>query len=394
MRTIRNNLKEKMILGVLLYLAVVMGSLGTAGEARAEVKSEYEQDIALDETHFPDVQLRKQLARSVDINKDGILSVGEREKIHYLWINSGYSSSMHKYWYTDMKCMEAEYVQDEYVVYPKNKCALVLCHCDIEGNQLVPEKSLNLTGIEYFFNLEEVRINKYELVSGFFQNNINLKKIWVGCTESGQKSYENIREDFPVSQQTYLHLKNISVDTLNVEKMPNLQVLRIFLPEGSNRRLATLNLSKNAKLRELELANIMPGKLDLRKNPKISSVKVYSGKCKNGQGYGATLDEDAEQRSAGGYRYYLPEKNQKCKVVFPKKNSVKTFYYFTGDNKIDITRLTKLEDFQTLKTTKARVKSEWIRRTFTKKNWGCAIVKSGKFLKKIKAEKKKKITLL
>lgn len=196
-----------------------------------------------------------------------------------------------------------------------------------------------------------------------------------------------------MSQLTYLHLKNITADTLNVDEIPNLQVVRILLPEGSNRRFTALNFSKNAKLKEIELANIMPAKLDLRKNPKINSVKVYSGKCKNGQDYGMGIDEDAEPRN-GRYRYYLPEKGQKCKVIFPKKNCVKTLYYFTSDKNIDLTRLTKLEDFQTLKSTKAKVKSDWIRKTFTRKNWGCAVVKSGKFIKKIKAEKRKKVTML
>ena len=56
--------------------------------------------------------------------------------------------------------------------------------------------------------------------------------------------------------------------------------------------------------------------------------------------------------------------------------------------------LTKLEDFQTLKTTKAKVRSSWIRRTFTKKKWGCAVVKNGKFVKKMKAAKRKKVTVI
>lgn len=380
--------------GIILCIAILHGSGRATLEIHAEMKSEYQQDIALDETHFPDEQLRKQLKSSVDVNKDGILSKEEREKIHYLWVNSGYDSRVDKYWYQDMKYMEVGYDQDDYIVYQKDKYGLILCFNYREGgNQFVPEKILNLTGIEYFFNLEELRVDKYELLSGSFQSNRKLKKIWIGSAEFGQKSYEKVREDVPVSQLTYLHLKNITADTLNVDEIPNLQVVRILLPEGSNRRFTALNFSKNAKLKEIELANIMPAKLDLRKNPKINSVKVYSGKCKNGQDYGMGIDEDAEPRN-GRYRYYLPEKGQKCKVIFPKKNCVKTLYYFTSDKNIDLTRLTKLEDFQTLKSTKAKVKSDWIRKTFTRKNWGCAVVKSGKFIKKIKAEKRKKVTML
>ena len=84
----------------------------------------------------------------------------------------------------------------------------------------------------------------------------------------------------------------------------------------------------------------------------------------------------------------------KCKITFAKKNNIQTLYYFTADKTIDISRLSKLEDFQTLKSVKAKVKSSWIRKTFKKKKWGCAVVKSGKFINKIKAGKKKKYTTI
>lgn len=109
--------------------------------------------------------------------------------------------------------------------------------------------------------------------------------------------------------------QNIYANELNVDEIAGLQVLRVILPDGSGRRLPTLNLSKNIKLKELELKNIMPAKLDLRKNTKLKSVKV-------------------------------------------------------------------------------KVKSSWIRKTFRKNKWGCAIVKSGKFIKKIKAGKKKIYTII
>lgn len=109
--------------------------------------------------------------------------------------------------------------------------------------------------------------------------------------------------------------QNIYANELNVDEIAGLQVLRVILPDGSGRRLSALNLSKNVKSKELELKNIMPAKLDLRKNTKLKSVKV-------------------------------------------------------------------------------KVKSSWIRKTFRKNKWGCAIVKSGKFIKKIKAGKKKIYTII
>ena len=284
--------------------------------------------------------------------------------------------------------------QEDQIIYSRGKHSLEIGLKSEHKNNYKggdgSSETIDLRGIEYFFNLQEVMIDKYELVSGSFKNNANLKKIWIGCSKTGQRGYGNITGDFPVSQLTYIHLENIDADTLNVKEIPGLRILRVILPEGSNRRLSTLNFSKNTKLKELELANIMPGKLDLRKNKKLESVKVYSGKCKAGQEYGANLDKSENSC----YRYYLPQKNQKCRIVFAEKNEVKTLHYFTADKKIDITGLSKLENFQTLKTTKAKVKLSWVRNTFTNKKWGCAVIKNGKFIKKIKAEKKKKYTMI
>ncbi len=365
----------KIVMGIFMCIVALRVNPVTKMEVHAEVKPEYMQDVPLDGAHFPDEQFRKKLKISVDKNKDGILSREEREKIYYLDLYS-YTNSVDDTWYQDMEYRRSGYSDEDYIVRDKTKCALLF---DFSYNEENPQRSLayqaiDVKGIEYFFNLQEVMIEKYELVSGSFKNNANLKKIWVGCSKTGQRGYGNITGDFPVSQLTYMHLKNIDADTLNVKDIPELQTLRVILPEGSNRRLSALNLSKNTNLKELELANIMPGRLDLRQNQKIESVKVYSGKYKGG--------------------YYVPEKEQKCKITFAKKNEVKTFHYFTADKKIDMTMLSKLEDFQTLKTTKAKVKSSWIRKTFTKKKWGCAVKKSGKIITKIKAEKKKKYTML
>ncbi len=368
----------KIVMGLFMCIAALNMNSKKGIEAKAEVKSEYMQNVPLDAVSFPDEMFREKLKIYVDENKDGILSRDERGKIYYLYLNNC-PNGVWETWYQDMECTYAD-KEEDYLVRDKTKCALNL---DFNYDEKNPQRALadhtiDVRGIEYFFNLQEVRINKYELLTGSFKNNANLKKIWVGCSKKGQKGYGNIKADFPVSQLAYMHLENITADTLNVEEIPNLQILRVILPEGSNQRLTAFNLSKNTKLKELELANIIPGKLDLRKNRKIESVKVYSGKGKRGK----------------NYYYYLPEKNQKCKIVFPKKNQVRTFWYFTADKSIDLTRLTKLEDFHTLKSVKAKAKSSWIRKTFTKKKWGCAIVKSGKFIKKIKANKKKKFTMI
>lgn len=372
------------------------------GRVQAEVKTEYMQDVLLDAAHFPDERFRMQLARYVDTDKDGILTAQEREKIYYVEFCT--ISGLTKGWYLDMKYQGAEGNE----VLSKDKFTLELCYAYREDirNDTVPEKILDVTGIEYFFNLEEVRVSKYEMLSGSFQSNAKLKKIWVACTDPafskfGQKNYDNIRQSFPVSQMTYIHLQNIFTDQINMEEMPDLEVLRVILPSGSNRRLSSVSLSKNKKLKELELGHILPGRLDLRRNQKLKTLKLYSGEGKNGQKYGSAVYHESDDYADNGYYqsyscyyYYLPEKGQNCKVIFPKKNQIQTLHYFTKDKKIDISMLTKLEDLQTLKTTKAKVRSSWIRRTFTKKKWGCAVVKSGKFVRKMKAAKRKKVTVI
>lgn len=391
----------KILVMVLFWVAIALIVPEKGGRVQAESKPEYRQDVPLDESHFPDERFRKQLTRCVDMNRDGVLSVREREKIHF--VEFGRSCSLAKGWYADMQYTGGEWLKHD------DKYALELCYDfqEEEGDVDVPEKVLDVTGIEYFFNIEEVRADKYEMISGSFQSNADLKKIWVSCTDPafskyGQRNYDNIRASFPISQMMYIHLNNILTDRLNMQEVPELRVLRVILPDGSNRRLSSVDLSKNHRLKELELGHALPGKLDLRKNQKLRRLKLYSGQGKAGQRYGETHyetdfyedDEDEYYMSHSHYEYYLPEKGQKCKVIFPKRNQIQTLYYFTRDKMIDISMLTQLNNFQTLKKTKAKVKSSWIRKTFTKKKWGCAVVKNGKFVKKIKAEKRKKFTMI
>ncbi len=395
----------KIILGVFICIVALHINSKTGMKVKAEVKPEYMQDVPLDGAHFPDEHVRDELKRWVDQNKDGILSREEREKVCYLYLNCVSGSVISNSWYTDMKYIsEPVQNQEDQIIYSKGKHSLELGLKSENNNNYKggdgSSETIDLRGIEYFFNLEEVKINKYELVSGSFKNNVNLKKIWIGCSKTGQRSYGNITGDFPVSQLTYMHLENIDVHTLDVKEIPELQVLRVIFPEGSNRRLTALDLSKNKKLKELEFGHILPGRLDLRGNPKLKTLKLYTGQGKVGQKYGGVVYRHSDAFETGYYQsysryeYYLPEKDQNCKVVFPKKNQIQKLYYFTRDKKIDISMLTKLNDFQTLKTTKAKVKSGWIRKTFTKKKWGCAVTKGGKFVKKIKAEKKKKYTMI
>ena len=193
-----------------------------------------------------------------------------------------------KTWYPDIDySAQPKYSGDSYTVRDETKRTLSLNFNvnDENPQHALADRNVDLTGIEYFFNLQEVKANKCELLKGSFKNNANLRKIWIRCSKLGDKNYDTIQTDFPVSQLTYMHLENVNAGTLDTKQIPNLEILRVILPDGSNSRLKALDLSKNLMLKELTLTNIMPGKLDLRKNQKLETVKVSSGKSKKGQLY-------------------------------------------------------------------------------------------------------------
>lgn len=204
-----------------------------------------------------------------------------------------------------------------------------------------------------------------------------MKKIWIRSSKAGEVSYDKVNSEFPLSQLTYFHLDNIGIkgDEIKPEKMPRLEVMRIVLPDGTNQKLKKLNLSKNKKLKDLELGNIVPPTLNLKNNTKLKSVKVYTGK--------------SIRKEKARYTYYQPKKNMSCKIQFPKKNNISTLYYLVDNTSLDIRNLTNLENIQTLKKVKMKAKSSWIRKNFNKNNWGCIVSKDGVYQKKIKASKKK-----
>ena len=342
----------------------------------AVINSEYMQEIPLNATHFPDETFRQYVSHALDINKDGVLSREEREDIYYMDFSvEGPNKS--SYWYEEDMNDGSLYSfapeierKDDYKISSKDKKTFI-------SNFSSDNAIMDVKGVEYFFNLEEVRIAKYETIRGSFKNNVNLKKIWIRSSKAGEVSYDKVNSEFPLSQLTYFHLDNIGIkgDEIKPEKMPRLEVMRIVLPDGTNQKLKKLNLSKNKKLKDLELGNIVPPTLNLKNNTKLKSVKVYTGK--------------SIRKEKARYTYYQLKKNMSCKIQFPKKNNISTLYYLVDNTSLDIRNLTNLENIQTLKKVKMKAKSSWIRKTFNKNNWGCIVSKDGVYQKKIKASKKK-----
>ena len=370
---------------VTLLFGTISGCKGAMPAQAAQTEAKYMEDVLIDEAHFPDENFRKNVENFLDVNKDGILSKAEREDVYYAEIGGvGYKDT---WWYTDMKFSEHWYgyapgisvTADEGRVKSASKKTFSVSLTDFSTGR--PAEVMDITGIEYLFNLEEILIRDYSIQKGSLKNNANLKKVWVKSSRYGAVSYEKIQQEIPLAQLSYFHMINIKIPSkgLNVSDMPNLEVLRIILPEGTNQTMKALDLSKHKALKDIELANITPASLDLRKNTKLTSVKVYTGKPKR------------EKKS--GYYYYQPKKKVSCKIRFPKKNNIATLYYFVDNTSLDVRNLTKLEDLHTIKTTRIKAKSSWVRKTFNKKNWACVFVKNGIIQKKVKASKKK-VTIL
>ncbi|MGN1206075.1 MAG: hypothetical protein ACI4SQ_03690 [Eubacterium sp.] len=369
---------------VMFLFGTMCGCKDTMPVQAAQTDSKYMQDVPVDEAHFPDKNFRKNVEHLLDTNKDGILSKAERENVYYAEIGGvGYKNT----WYTDMKFAGYSYeyspgksvTEDEIEVNSTSKKTFSFSLKDFSTGR--PVEVMDITGIEYLFNLEEILITDYSIQKGSLKNNANLKKVWVKSSRYGAVSYEKIQQEIPLAQLSYLHMINIKIPSkgLIVSDMPKLEVLRIILPNGTNQTMKAWDLSKNKALKDLELANITSATLDLRKNTKLTSVKVYTGKTK--------------REKISGYYYYQPKKKVSCKIQFPKKNNISTLYYFVDNTSLDARNLTKLEDLHTLKTTRIKVRSSWVRKTFNKKNWACIFVKNGMYQKKVKASKKK-VTIL
>lgn len=289
-----------------IKVAVVMFLFGTMWGSKdamlvqaAQTDAKYMQDVLVDEAHFPDKNFRKNVEDLLDTNKDGILSKAERENVYYVEIGGvGYKNT----WYTDMKFAgySHEYApgksvtEEEIEVSSTSKKTFSIPLKDFSTGR--PVEVMNITGIEYLFNLEEILVTDYSIQKGSLKHNANLKKVWVKSSSYGAVSYEKIQKEIPLEQLSYLHMINIKIPSkgLNVMDMPKLEVLRIILPNGTNQTMKAWDLSKNKALKDLELANITPAALDLRKNTKLTSVKVYTGKPKR------------EKKS--GYYYYQPKK--------------------------------------------------------------------------------------
>lgn len=331
-------------------------------------------DIILNEDNFPDVLIRKALEEKLDTDKNGVLSKEERGRVWQLNISFGTDNNFeNSIWHT---------LEDGEEVYRKNFCALSICINPATQSQY------NLSGIEYFNNLQEVKLDNFErMTGGSLKGNPLLRQVEINCDSLQSVQFEKVAQFVPLEQLIYLGLKNVGAEKIDIKSAVNLRTLRISEEEESEDGV-TLNLSSNRKLKKLELFNVPVKKLDLRKNKKLTELSVKSGEHRWGDKYGYSASQ--KQR----FEYYVPTYTHQCKLQFPAKNNIKFLEFFTSDREIDLTQLTKLEELHLLKRTRAKVKIKQAKTWYNKKNWSLLFVKSGQFVNKVKLPKTGKYAYL
>lgn len=165
---------------VTLLFGTISGCKGAMPAQAAQTEAKYMEDVLIDEAHFPDENFRKNVENFLDVNKDGILSKAEREDVYYAEIGGvGYKDT---WWYTDMKFSEHWYgyapgisvTPDEGRVKSASKKTFSVSLTDFSTGR--PAEVMDITGIEYLFNLEEILIRDYSIQKGSLKNNANLKK--------------------------------------------------------------------------------------------------------------------------------------------------------------------------------------------------------------------------
>lgn len=343
-------------------------------DVRAEGAGSADGDVILNEMNFPDASIRKALEEKLDTDKNGVLSKEERGKVQRLDISFGTDNNfLIGVWNT---------LQDGEEVYRERFSALYIC---INPSR---QSSYNLSGIEYLNNLQEVRLDHFErMTGGSLKGNPLVKQVEINCDVLQNAQFAKVAQSVPLEQLTYLGLKNVDFDKIDLKSAGDLRILKISSEEESEKK-RKIDLSNSRELRKLELYNVPVKKLDLRKNKKLTEVSVKSGEFHWGDKYGYSAS------GKENYEYYVPTFTHRCQILFPVKNNIKVLKFFTSDRKIDLSRLTKLEDLHLLKHTKAKVKRKQAKAWYNNKNWALRVVKSGKFMKNVKLPKKGKYVYL
>ena len=242
---------KKKLLSILLCLVMVVGSLPTAVFAADEV--------AINETNFPDAKFRSFVKEKLDKNKDDILDAMEIASVKMIEANKmGIKSLEGVGFFTaleTLKCWDNELTGLD---LSKNTALKNLQCSNSKLQSLDLSKNTELTRLSCGSNkLTELDVSK------------NTKLEMLDCESDSLLSYMRLTE-LDVSQNTALKELNcygVKMQKLNVSGCTALEELDC----GGN-QLTALDVSQNTKLTFLDCASNQLTALDVSKNPELKDL--------------------------------------------------------------------------------------------------------------------------
>ena len=128
----------------------------------------------------------------------------------------------------------------------------------------------DVTGIEYFTELEGVNFNNNPLENANFTHNTKLKSIDVGDANLKQIDLSHL----PLLEKLVCY-RNYNMEFLDVSHNPKLQVLN-----GHDMRLSSLDVSRNTELYDLSCGYNLIRHLDISNNAKLKYFYCYNNPIK------------------------------------------------------------------------------------------------------------------
>lgn len=276
----------------------VMSQTGNYSEAASS------RQISITQKNFPSKDLRKELRKSYDKNKDGKLSKAEIKGIKYLNVDSKKSKSISLkgvQYFTNLRSLDLYAVNVKSIDLSKNKKLRSLNLAATTVRKIKLSKNLH----DVYFAVEKMpctldfhgfkKLDRIHLDQGHY-NKLNVSDSSVRLIAQGNypvalknilaQNCKKLRSvDLEVSQLKKVNLNGTnglrvlklncsgSIKKLNVSKMKNLQELRVG---GS--KITTLSVKKNKKLEELDISDSKISKMDLSANKKLKVLRYRNTK--------------------------------------------------------------------------------------------------------------------
>lgn len=258
-------MKKTKILGLFLALIMFFTNLPFGSGI---VHAEGEDDVKIEFKNFPDEKFFDYVKENIDTNKDGYLSIVEREAVKDLNLNTPYEENSKyqnlvgiKYFPNLQKltCTGNEIIE---LNLSENKN---LTYLDCSNNDI---KSLNISQCKDLTYLNCSRNNLNDSLD--LKNNTELKDLICGRNGDMQLNLEN-----NIKLQN-LDLSGGRIPTIDLSKNLDLRTLNC-----NSGWVTKLDLSKNLELTELYCnENYSLDKLDLRNNKKLTKITSFNSPVK------------------------------------------------------------------------------------------------------------------